>query len=263
MSEIQFNYDDVTSVRVAGLGSGDVTVHESADGDRSVSGRISGAPNYLERLQINESQGRLNIDFPHDPFGQNADAAVELLMPAGIDLDVTSGSAEIVATVALGATKISNGSGGVDLTAATEARVTTGSGDIVIGDISGAPEPRWQVSVMNSGSGDISVGSTTMPLQTKTASGNVHVLQMTSALRANTASGDIAVPQASGSLELRSASGDISVGIADELPAWLDLSSVSGEVRIDLDASEQPAEGEPYVAIKASTASGDVAVYRA
>ena len=65
------------------------------------------------------------------------------------------------------------------------------------------------------------------------------------------------------SVDLRSASGSLTVGIADDLPAWLDLNSVSGRIRIALEASAQPGEGEPFVTVRARTASGEIAVYRA
>ncbi len=42
--------------------------------------------------------------------------------------------------------------------------------------------------------------------------------------------------------------GSLSVGVAEDLPAWLDVSSVSGE---------------SLVAVRARTASGDVINYRA
>ena len=51
--------------------------------------------------------------------------------------------------------------------------------------------------------------------------------------------------------------------MADLLPAWLDLSSVSGDIRIALESTAPPEPGAAYVTIRARTASGDIAVYRA
>ena len=48
-----------------------------------------------------------------------------------------------------------------------------------------------------------------------------------------------------------------------DLPAWLDLSSVSGDIRIGLDSTTQPEPGEPYITVRARTASGDIAIHRA
>jgi DUF4097 and DUF4098 domain-containing protein YvlB len=82
-------------------------------------------------------------------------------------------------------------------------------------------------------------------------------------LQANSGSGDIAVSSMSGSVDLRSASGSFTVGVADNLPAWLDLSSVSGDIRIALESTTQPEPGEPYITVRARTASGNIAIHRA
>ena len=83
------------------------------------------------------------------------------------------------------------------------------------------------------------------------------------ALQANSGSGDISVSATSGPVDLRSASGSLTIGIADNLPAWLDLNSVSGDIRIGLESTVQPEPGEPYITVRARTASGDIAIYRA
>ena len=55
----------------------------------------------------------------------------------------------------------------------------------------------------------------------------------------------------------------LTIGVADQLPAWLDLNSVSGDIRIALTSISEPRPGEPYVSVRGRTASGDIAVYRA
>jgi hypothetical protein len=64
-------------------------------------------------------------------------------------------------------------------------------------------------------------------------------------------------------VDLRSASGSVTVGVADNLPAWLDLNSVSGDIRLGLESTIQPEPGEPYITLRARTASGNIAIYRA
>jgi DUF4097 and DUF4098 domain-containing protein YvlB len=82
-------------------------------------------------------------------------------------------------------------------------------------------------------------------------------------LRENSGSGDIAVSATNGSVDLRSASGSLTVGVADNLPAWIDLNSVSGDIRIGLESTAQPEPGEPYITLRARTASGDISIHRA
>jgi DUF4097 and DUF4098 domain-containing protein YvlB len=117
---------------------------------------------------------------------------------------------------------------------------------------------------MTSGSGDVTVAEARCPVTARSASGNVVVRSLRgSQLQANSGSGDIAVTSTSGSVDLRSASGSLTIGIADRLPAWLDLTSVSGAIRIALESTGPPAKGAPYVAVRARTASGDIDVCRA
>ena len=82
-------------------------------------------------------------------------------------------------------------------------------------------------------------------------------------VQAKSGSGDIAVNSTSGSVDLRTASGSLTVGVADGLPAWLDLDSGSGQIRIGLDSTHQPPPQAPYVSVRARTASGDIAIHRA
>jgi hypothetical protein len=55
----------------------------------------------------------------------------------------------------------------------------------------------------------------------------------------------------------------LTVGVADNLPTWLDLNSVSGDIRIALESTVAPEPGEPYISVRARTASGDIGIYRA
>jgi DUF4097 and DUF4098 domain-containing protein YvlB len=82
-------------------------------------------------------------------------------------------------------------------------------------------------------------------------------------LQANSGSGDIGITSTSGSVDLRSASGSLTIAVADNLATWLDLNSVSGDIRIALESTAPPEPGEPYISVRARTASGDIGIYRA
>ena len=74
-----------------------------------------------------------------------------------------------------------------------------------------------------------------------------------------TASGDVVlghVPQ--GRVTARNMSGDVRVAIPAGTPVWTDINTVTGHVRSDLAGAGKPAEGQPYVELRASTVSGDV-----
>jgi len=254
MSTRNFVYTGIIGIVVRNLGSGEIRIQESGDG--GVSGSVTSAnEDFLDRVALSEHEGRLDISFPRS--FNDADADLHLSVPDGIDFEATTGSADVTAEVGLSATKITTGSGDVTLDSVNDVRVTTGSGDISIQTINGT------AGQVTSGSGDISVGGATGALQTRSASGDVSIGELTGALRVNTASGDVNVGRTVGPIEGRSASGDINIAVADQLPTWLELSSVSGEVMIGLEATERPAEGEPFVSIRANTASGDISISRA
>ena len=131
--------------------------------------------------------------------------------------------------------------------------IKTGSADVVI-----------SADIGRSGSGAVSIGEANSSLAAKSGSGDVVVKSLRGGnLQANSGSGDIAVSSTSGSVDVRSASGSLRIGVADNLPTWLDLNSVSGDIRIGLESTTQPEPGQPYITLRARTASGDISIYRA
>jgi DUF4097 and DUF4098 domain-containing protein YvlB len=256
VNTVDFVHSDVHTVSISGLGSGDVRIIAATDD--TITGRIDSTDTrLLDAVEVRQSLDRLRIDFPKQ-FRHNGHVRVEVAVPAGTGLEVETGSGDVIADATLGATKISTGSGEIELAEVADVHCSAGSGDIVIRRVSGS------AGQLSTGSGDVTVAEAAADLQVKTASGDVTVHRLNGAgLRANTASGDIGVPSTSGSIEARAASGSISIGIADALAAWLDLNSVTGNVNIDLDPTHQPGTDEPYVTIRAATASGDITVYRA
>ena len=168
------------------------------------------------------------------------------------------GSADISVSADVGRSRIVSGSGDISVSRARDLVAVSGSGDVSVAELSRS-EAR-----LSSGSRDISVGEAACPVMAKSGSGEVTLKRMrTHHVQASSGSGDITVAATSGSADLRTASGSLTVGVAEGLPAWLDLDSASGEVRIALESTHQPPPGEAYVSVGATTASGDIAVYRA
>ena len=171
---------------------------------------------------------------------------------------IKTGSADISISADIGRSKISSGSGDITLGNAADLDCSTGSGNISVARVDG------NGARLSSGSGDVSVGEAYCPLTAKSGSGEVVVQSLRGAnLQANSGSGDIGITSASGSVDLRSASGTLTVGVANNLPAWLDLDSVSGDIKIALESTAPPEPGEPYISVRARTASGDIGIYRA
>jgi hypothetical protein len=250
-------HSDVRQVSVDNFGSGSVSI-EPGPGPDVVEGSInSDDGDFLAAIQVRQDRDHLRITLPQRLFGPSQ-AHLRLGVPAGISFNLSTGSADITISVDIGRSRVASGSGDVTLAGATDLVCSTGSGDISVAAVHG------DGARVNTGSGDIQVDDAFCAVSAKSGSGDVVIRTVhQSDLRASSGSGDISVPSTSGSVDLRSASGSLTVGIADDLPAWLDLNSVSGKIRIALEASAQPAEGEPYVSVRARTASGEIAVYRA
>ena len=252
------SFEGVRHVVVDNLGDGSITVTPGARQD-VVEASIEGSDDAFleEQIQIRQDRDWLRISCPQQ-FFRHTKADLRLDVPDGLDYVIKTGSADISISAAIGRSKIVSGSGNITVGNAMDLDCSAGSGNISVARMDG------NGSRVRTGSGDVSVGEVNGPITAKSGSGAVLVKSLRGAtLQANSGSGDISVAATSGSVDLRSASGSLTVGIADDLPAWLDLSSVSGDIRIGLESTNQPEPGEPYITLRARTASGDISIYRA
>ncbi|MFW6598002.1 DUF4097 family beta strand repeat-containing protein [Propionibacteriaceae bacterium Y2011] len=230
------------------IGSGRLTLGVSEHG---VTGTVTGSdPDQVEFFCDDE------VAVVSTPRRSRGSYEISLDVPEGIDLQVDSGSADVVSRVGVGAARVRTGSGDVMLDQVGVLDLTTGSGDVTVNAVVGSQ------ARVSSGSGDIEIGSCEAALQLKAASGDIVVGDLRSLLTGSTASGDIDVKRSSGDVGLRTASGDIAVGIGDDLPAWLDLYTLTGDVEVNIDQAEPPSDGDPYVSVHARSASGDITITR-
>ncbi len=170
---------------------------------------------------------------------------------------VTSGSGEVQVGDVTGSAKLKSGSGAVSAGSVGKALVvTTGSGNVKV-DQSG------RSATLTVGSGDIRIGELAGETVTKTGSGDVEVDRLAGTLVTKSGSGDLVVRRAtSGSVKANGASGDITIGIEEGTAAWLDVSTLTGKVRQELTEAQSPVDGQQRVEITAHTVSGDLRVYR-
>lgn len=256
MSLFEQVYDGIRSVSVRLPGEGDVLINAGSEPDQVRCTIDEWDANDPYALRAEQRDDRLTI-VADRVWGGGSSSDVFLEVPAGLDIEVSTQSGDVVINAEVGSTRITTGSGDIAIGAARVLSAKSGSGDIAVGTVSEAAEA-------TTGSGDIVVRESTGPVTAKSGSGDVQLSRLRSAtLSVSTGSGDISAASTTGSVDLRSASGSIEVGVADSLPAWLDLNTVNGEIRIDLDASQQPEEGKPYVTVRCRTASGGIDIHRA
>jgi hypothetical protein len=250
------SYQGVRQVVVDNLGGGSITVEPTSRQDLVEAWIDAADDRFLEQVQIRQDQDWLRISLPHR-FVWSMKAQLRLGVPDGLAYVIKTGSADISISADIGRSKIISGSGDITVGNAVDLDCSTGSGNISVSRVDGS------AARLSSGSGDVSVSEVSCPLTAKSGSGDVVVKSLRGVeLQAKSGSGDIGIAATSGSVDLRSASGSLAVGVADNLPAWLDLSSVSGDIRIGLDSTTQPEPGEPYITVRARTASGDISIYR-
>jgi DUF4097 and DUF4098 domain-containing protein YvlB len=172
------------------------------------------------------------------------------------DTRVDSGSGDISLDVVEGDTVVQVGSG--DLVAAHfvgDARVKSGSGDVVVRRAESG-------LVVTTGSGDVRVESARDELAIKTGSGDAHVLSMGGEAVFTTGSGDLVVSEvAAGRVTAKTASGDVRIGVVTGTPVWTDVRTASGRLTSTLSSTGEPAPDQPYLEVRATTASGDVTLH--
>lgn len=208
-------------------------------------------------------------------FGRTPKLDVKVAAPTNSGLTAFVESADVRLRGRLGDVDVNSASGDVrfehaaTLTVSTasgdvwgdsvdgDGRVKTASGDVRLTEVKGTGE-------VTTASGDIQLQRVNGDVNLRSASGDATVGVVGGSVAAKTASGDIRVDSVTtGSVEVDSASGDVWLGVAHGTAAWLEVQSLSGDVTSELQASDDPGDDAPSVAIRARTLSGDVAIRRA
>jgi DUF4097 and DUF4098 domain-containing protein YvlB len=184
------------------------------------------------------------------------DLSLELAVPSGTELDVSTGSADLDVTGTVAAISYRSGSGELrfgDVSGNLVAK--TASGDVRGGDVGGNLR-------FHGASGDLSLGAVSTTSACRSASGDLSIGRVDGDAQLDSASGDVEIGAlASGKTTIRTVSGDVEIGVVEGADVYLDLSSTSGDVTCDLEPSAGPgADLDHEIGIAASSVSGDVRV---
>ena len=187
----------------------------------------------LEQVKVNFEYGKLSVKGPMRSLRllqrlKGLDLTIKA--PAGSDCRAETASAGVAFIGQLGELIVNTASGDVTATTAGgPVKVETASGDVFV------EHADTDVSI-NTASGDVQVGYTGGELRVSAVSGDLSIGDVRGTLGARTVSGDIAVTAlTSGQAELVTTSGDVQVAVTPGIGVYLDLSSLSGRVRSDLD----------------------------
>jgi DUF4097 and DUF4098 domain-containing protein YvlB len=263
--------DRINRIRID-IGSGLVELGPNPDGEgTTVSMEVDGDD---EGVIFDVSDGELIIEAPRN-VRRGPEIQVRIATSAVLEARVKTGSGDITSEVPLGPSRLSTGSGDVQLTRVEgELGVNTGSGDVKVESVTGAVkastgsgsidiDEAGDALGLSTGSGDVTVGDANGPTSVKVGSGDITIERIRDHSVATSGSGDVKVEIADGpSVQAETARGDVQIGVPEGLPTYLDLKTVTGQIRCDLEPGEKPAEGERALMLRARTVSGDITVYK-
>lgn len=217
------------------------------------------------RVELVEHGGRHEIvvespermDWGGIIFRRGPKLGVTVRCPSGADLTVKTASAPVRCSGALGEVETKTASGDVSVEDVGSLSVATASGNVR----AGAVEAGCSVKTA---SGDARLRSVGGPLTVSLVSGDFELDEAYGSVSVSTVSGDLRIGAVSaGPIKLSSVSGDVRVGVRPGLRLYLDVGTVSGSARSDLDADEaSDGEGEA-VELRVRTVSGDARIERA
>ena len=221
-----------------------------------------------ERLTITGPKPRFTIVGPTE----SVDLKVELPSGSRLTADVPNGP--VRTTGILGATRIKNSMGPIELETTGDLWLRAGHGNVKVGTATGDVETtadHGQIrfgtiageSTLKAAHGSITVAESGGDLEAKLSYGDLEVTRALAGVTAKTAYGSIHVLEvSSGEVSVDSGYGQVRIGVRSGVPAWLDLSSKNGHVRNQLDTERAPEPTEQSVAVRARTQYGDITIER-
>ncbi|QRY84484.1 DUF4097 family beta strand repeat protein [Tsukamurella tyrosinosolvens] len=225
--------------------------------------------------------GRLTVVGPKPKLGlmsfigatESVDVTVEL--PAGSRFTAESAVGSVRTEGRLAATRIKATTGTVELDTTGDLWLRAGHGNATAGTVDGTAEitaDHGQIridsiardAVLKASHGSIRIGGTSGGVEANLSYGDLDIDRATSSVSAKTAYGAITLNEVSdGVIDLESSYGKLTVGVAEGVPAWLDLSSKEGRVRNHLDENLPDSITGDHVAVRARAKFGDIDIRRA
>lgn len=248
-------------VRIA---AGEVEIHaeprETASAEVEPYDDSAGSRELAEKTRVEFSGDTLLISAPELGgwlLRRSPKLRVTARVPTGSSARIRVASADLHGYGEWSQVKLNSASGDAQLEQVTgDVSVNTASGDMRAVRVGG------QLTV-NTASGDITTRQVDGPVDIKSASGDVRIEHAAGDVNLKTASGDATIGAVRrGTVRAHSVSGDISVGVVSGTGVWLDLNTLSGRTRSDLDmGAGAPAAGHDLT-VNVNTVSGDIAVHR-
>ncbi|MDI2127835.1 DUF4097 family beta strand repeat-containing protein [Yinghuangia seranimata] len=230
-----------------------------------------------EQTTVVYEDGVLTVRAPKQRgmFGRTGSVEVDIAVPAGSQLDASSGAGEFTGTGRLDTVRLKSGAGHIKLERTGPLSISTGAGHITVASVAGAVDISTGSGtvdlhdvtgdlVVKNSNGDTRIGEVLGGVRVKAANGDISIARAHADVDAKTANGGIRVDEVTrGSVRLETAVGQVSVGIREGSSAWLDLNTTLGGVRNSLTEAASPEKSAETVEVRARTQFGDIVIWRA
>jgi hypothetical protein len=249
------------------LGHGSLVVHcvdDPAEARVEISAR-PGAEDYAERVAVEMSGPTLTVHAPRqggvfdllgDMWRKHAGVDVEVTVPAGTAMKVSTYTAGVHVHGRCGSADIATGAADIEVEQVDgDLRLRSGSARASVAEVHGSV-------VLRSGAGDAHFGAVSGDLQSVCGSGLLEAQQIRGNARVRSGAGEARLGAVYGNVDIASGSGPMSVGLPAGITAKLDLQTGSGRVTSELPIEKQPASTKGAITIRARTGSGDVRLFR-
>ncbi|MFE5759307.1 DUF4097 domain-containing protein [Streptomyces massasporeus] len=229
-----------------------------------------------DQTEVTYAGGALTVRTPKSGlFGRTGTVDVTVELPTGSHVDTTGSWTQVLGEGRLGEVRVKTSSGDVRFDATGPLKLTASHGSITVDRVDGAAEITTSSgslrvglvdgpAVLKNSHGTTTVDVATGELRVSGANGDIEIRRAEDAVTATTAHGTLRVGEvARGTVQLETSYGAIDIGVREGTAAWLDVSSVSGQVRNTLTTSEVPEKSEDTVRVRARTKHGNIDIRRA
>ncbi|MET9578539.1 DUF4097 family beta strand repeat-containing protein [Streptomyces massasporeus] len=229
-----------------------------------------------DQTEVTYAGGALTVRTPKSGlFGRTGTVDVTVELPTDSHVDTTGSWTQVLGEGRLGEVRVKTSSGDVRFDATGPLKLTASHGSITVDRVDGPAEITTSSgslrvglvdgpAVLKNSHGTTTVDVATGELRVSGANGDIEIRRAEEAVTATTAHGTLRVGEvARGTVQLETSYGAIDIGVREGTAAWLDVSSVSGQVRNTLTTSEAPEKTEDTVRVRARTKHGNIDIRRA
>ncbi|HSB85575.1 MAG TPA: DUF4097 family beta strand repeat-containing protein [Ilumatobacteraceae bacterium] len=207
-------------------------------------------------FEIFKTGDRISVRHPSRWRMRGRNSRVVAQVPVGTDVEVSSTSGEVRLIGRLGVVRAHTASGDIEVGDAARLDITTASGQLSGGQISGEAN-------ISSVSGDCTIRAVDGRLDATFTSGDLRVEDCGGDITVASTSGDVRISRCRGSdIAVRSISGDVRVGLPSGIRVEAEISTLSGRASLpDAQPLTSNVERRP-VRLHLKTVSGDIRVER-